>query len=259
MEKYSKQGRAVAGALLPALLALLLLSPAVLASCGGGGVTVQEEQEDGVVLPPGMMEEELKGLDLGDLDSGLGEPASGGEVDEGGESAETDASKPSPSDVLAGARITVVDVTRNDSNKKVIAPNQREVAGDYLEVELTLENIGDELVDLSQYSFRLESPALEAEDYRSYYGEAGTFGRYVDEHVISAVLLDYADLSPVLYKLKVGEKLEGVFLFFDLNPLSTARNEGFKPGAGDTRLLIHKLRGSDSGEEVEISLAGFAV
>ena len=243
--------------MLPALLALLLISPVVLVSCGGGGVDAREEKEEGVILPPGMTEEDLRGLNLGDLGSGQGETAAGEGEDVSGGSAKPDTSRPGPSEVLAGARITVVDVTRNDSNRKVIASNQREVAGDYLEVELALENVGDGLVDLSQYSFRLESPAIDAEDYRSYYGDTGAFGRYVDDHVISAALLDYADLSPVLYKLKVGEKLEGVFLFFDLNPLSTAKNEGFNPGGDDTRLVIHKTRGSDSGEEVKISLAGF--
>lgn len=241
------------------LLALLFLSPLLLTSCGNGGIAAQEEEKKEMVLPPGMTEEDLRGLHLGDLEGELGETASGGGNGTSGGTAKTGTSKPKPSEVLAGARITVVDVTRNDSNKKVIASNQREVAGDYLEVELALENVGEDLVDLSQYSFRLESPAIKAEDYRSYYGDIGAFGRYVDEHVISAVLLDYADLSPVLYKLKVGEKLEGVFLFFDLNPLRAAKNEGFDPGADDTRLVIHKVRGADGGKEVRMSLAGFAV
>lgn len=247
--------------MLPALLALLILAAVVIVSCGDGGAAVQEakgEQEKKVTLPPGMTEEDLKGLSIGDLESDPEESVSGEGENGKGESAGTGTSKPQPSEVLSGVRITVVDMTRNESNKKVIGSSQREVAGDYLEVELALENVGDGLVDLSQYSFRLESPAICAGDYRSYYGDAGAFGRYVDDHVISAVLLDYADLSPVLYKLKAGEKLEGVFLFFDLNPLSTAKNDGFHPDGEDTRLIIHKLRGEDGGQEVKISLAGFA-
>ena len=132
--------------------------------------------------------------------------------------------------------------------------------GDYLEIELAIENVGDELVDLSQYSFRLESPGIEADEYLPYYGDVGYLGKYVSEHAISAVLLDYADLTPVLYKIKRMEVLEGVFLFFDLNPQSTEENGVFSTDIanGDAYLVIRKVRGSDYGEEVRISLTGFA-
>jgi hypothetical protein len=156
---------------------------------------------------------------------------------------------------LAGSRFTVVNALRNDSNKKVISSDQREILGDYLEVELTVENIGDDLVDLSQYSFRLESPGIEADTYNDYYGSVSPFGSYVSEHTIAAVLLDYADLKPVAYKLRIKEKLESVFLFFDLNPLDTQKNESVTKD--NTKLIIRKVLGSDSGEEVEISLAGY--
>ena len=237
-----------------AVLALLLVSSLAFASCGNSNVTPSDTTDEGVRLPPGITEEELKGLNIGDQGSGLSEPGSSE-----GESQKPNTSETKPSETLSGARITVVHVTGNGSNKKVINSSQREVLGDYLEVELALQNTGDELVDLTQYSFRLESPGIIADDYRSYYGDVGVLGKYVSEHVISAVLLDYADLTPVLYKLKKGEALEGVFLFFDLNPLSTAKNEVFNlnSAGNDTYLVIHKLRGSDSGEEVQISLAGF--
>jgi hypothetical protein len=83
----------------------------------------------------------------------------------------------------------------------------------------------------------------------------GTYGKYVSENLISATLLDYTNLQPAAYKLKIGESVDGVFLFFDLNPKNTARNTAVvKEG---TNLVIRKQRGDDSGEEVEISLAGY--
>jgi hypothetical protein len=237
------------------LLSLLLAMGSV--SCGGGSETPADTADEGIRLPPGMTEEDLGGLSIGDLESGAGGSGAG---EEGEGPREPDAPQSEHSAYLSGARFTVVDVTRNDSNRKVLNTGQREVAGDYLEVELAVENAGDELVDLAQYSFRLESPGIEADDYRSYYGDVSVLGKYVSEHMISAALLDYADLTPVLYKLKIGESLEGVFLFFDLNPLSTAKNEGFslKSGNDDAYLVIYKLRGSGSGDEVRISLAGLA-
>ena len=242
---------------LSAVFAFSLLLVMGFVSCGGSAGVPADTPDGGTRLPPGMTEEDLEGLSVGDLEPGTG----GSGTDENEEELrEPDASQSEHSALLAGARFTIVDVTRNDSNKKVIDAGQREVAGDYLEVELAVENTGDELADLSHYSFRLESPAIEAGDYRSYYGEVAYLGRYVSEHVISAVLLDYADLTPVLYKLKIGESLEGTFLFFDLNPLNTARNESFNLDnkSGDTNLVIYKLRGSGSGEEVKIDLGGFA-
>lgn len=243
---------------IPLVLALMLLLTVGFVSCGGGDAQDQPPDvigEEGSRLPPGITEADLEDLDLGDAEPDAENKEEDGETRGGGGVGGGAAAQ------LAGAGFTVVDVTRNDSNKKVISSGQREIAGDYLEVELALENAGDEVIDLSQYSFRLESPAIQADEYRSYYGDSGSFGKYVSEHVISAVLLDYADLTPVLYKLKIGESLEGVFLFFDLNPQRTAKNEAFSPDGegGDTHLVIHKLRGTDAGEEIEMSLAGFAV
>jgi hypothetical protein len=252
------------GAWIPAaVLALLFVLMIGLVSCGGTSPTTAETPDEGMDegtrLPPGITSEDLEGLNLEDPEKDTGGSGSGEEDGTEG-SPESDAPDPRYTASLSGASFTVVDVTRNDSNQKVIASNQREVMGDYLEIELAVENVGDELVDFSQYSFRLESPGIEADEYSSYYGDTGYLGEYVSEHVISAVLLDYADLTPVLYKLKKKEILEGVFLFFDLNPQSTEENGGFSTDIanGDAYLVIHKVRGSDYGEEVRISLAGFA-
>jgi hypothetical protein len=55
--------------------------------------------------------------------------------------------------------------------------------------------------------------------------------------------------------LKIGEAVDGVFLFYDLNPKNTARNEGVtKEG---TNLVVHKVQGEDSGDEIEIDLSGY--
>jgi hypothetical protein len=251
------------------ILSLLLLLSIGLVSCGGNDEDAAETLEGGTKLPPGMTEEELEegksAEDSASEDGGIklsigedeGEDGEGEEEQQ--ESQEPDVSSSGSSADLAGARFTVVDAPRNDSNKKVLRSGEREVTGDYLEVELAIENVGDELVDLTQYSFRLESPGIDANDYNDYYGEVGVFGKYVSKHVISAVLMDYADLMPVVCKLKIGEALEDVFLFFDLNPLSTAKNEGFtKDNANnDTNFIIRKVRGNDAGEEVKLSLAGY--
>ncbi|RJP35375.1 MAG: hypothetical protein C4536_00735 [Actinobacteria bacterium] len=252
-----KKGGRVHGAWILAVVStLLFVLLSGLVSCGGTSETTAEVSEEGVDegarLPPGITGEDLEGLNLEDLGTDTGESgASEGED-------EQDAPDPRYTASLSGASFTIVDVTRNDSNSKVIESSQREVMGDYLEIELAIENVGDGLVDFSQYSFRLESPSIEADDYRPYYGDAGYLGEYVSEHVISAVLLDYADLTPVLYKLKKKEVLEGVFLFYDMNPQSAEVNEGFSAdiAGGAAYLVIRKVRGSDYGEEVKMSLTG---
>lgn len=245
------------GAWIPAVvLALLFVLTIGLVSCGSRGATTAETPDEGIKMPPGLTSEDLEGLNLEDLEVDTGRSGEGGDGAE--VSPESDAPDPRYTASLSGASFTIVDMTRNDSNQKVIESNMREIAGDFLEVELAVENIGDELVDFSQYSFRLESPSIEADDYSPYYGDVGYLGKYVSEHVISAALLDYADLTPVLYKLKKKEILEGVFLFFDLNPQTTEENAGFSADIanGDAYLVIHKVRGRDYGEEVKISLAG---
>jgi hypothetical protein len=253
VDKGSRLHKAWITAAVAALLLALLLG---LVSCGSNGAATEEapaeETDEGTPLPPGITSEDLEGLNLEDTAS----DADGSGSSEGGTEGATQ--DPRYTADLAGARFTIVEVTRNDSNAKVIASSAREVLGDYLEVELRVENVGDELVDFSQYSFRLESPSIQADDYSSYYGDVGYLGKYVSEHVISAVLLDYADLTPVLYKLKKKEVLEGVFLFYDLNPQSAEVNEGFSAdiAGGAAFLVIRKVRGSDYGEEVKMSLTG---
>jgi len=245
-----KGGRARKTGMLIAVIALMLILAISIVSCGGKSKSTAGKSEAGLKLPQGMTDKELKAAkNAKDLKSNEAKS----------ESSATQQSAvsrpPANSADLSGARFTVVSALRNASNKKVLLSGQREVTGDYLEVELAIENIGDELVDLTQYSFRLESPGIEADTYSDYYGNVGALGKYISEHTISAILLDYSNLKPVDYKLKIGEKLESVFVFFDLNPLNTARNEGVTKD--NTKLIIRKVRGSDYGEDVEIGLAGY--
>ena len=244
-----KVGRVRKTGMLIAVITLLLILAVSIVSCGSNKASTTAKSEGGLKLPQGMTEKELKeGKSSKDLQSG--------EVKSDSSTTQQSAAQsPKTSADLSGARFTVVGALRNDSNKNVLVSGQREVLGDYLEVELALENIGDELVDLTQYSFRLKSPGIAADTYSDYYGNDGPYGRYVSGHTISAILLDYSDLKPEGYKLKIGEKLESVFLFFDLNPLNTVRNEGVTKD--NTQLIIRKVTGSGSGEEVEISLVGY--
>jgi hypothetical protein len=236
------------GMLATAITVLLILAVGVV-SCGGTNKSTSGKSNSVPKLPQGMTEKELKeAKSAKDLQSS-------GVMSDSSAAQQSAAQSPSTSADLAGARFTMVSALRNDSNKKVLVSGQREVLGDYMEVELTVENIGDDLVGLSQYSFRLKSPGIEADTYNDYYGSVSPFGTYVSEHTITAVLLDYADLKPVDYKLRIKEKLESVFLFFDLNPLNTTMNEGVTKD--NTRLIIRKVTGSGSGDEVEISLAGY--
>jgi hypothetical protein len=228
-------------------------------SCGSGSETLPADEE-AHKYPPGTSEEMLTettaSADLV-LEGGSGEvtaeEAAAAETAEKEKSAATAA--PGASLDLAGARFTVVDATRQNSNAGAITSGQREVEGDYLEVELQVENVGDDLIDLSEFSFRIWSEGIAAEEYEDYYHANGTFGKYVSENMISAVLLDYATLQPAAYTLKVGETVDGVFAFYDLNPKNTARNQGVtKEG---TNLVIYKERGDDAGEQAEINLAGY--
>ena len=233
-----------------ALLALGLM--VVAASCGGDGGDAAPTSVDEPKYPPGTTEEMLTET-TGDGGSVLEERAEG----TGDEEAEPQQQAAATGAVaeLAGARFTVVEATREDSNANVLTSGQREVPGDYLEIELEVENVGDDLIDLSEYSFRIWSPGIDAGAYEKYYGKDGSFGGYVSDNIISALLLDYATLQPVAYKLKIGESVDGVFLFFDLNPRNTARNDGVT-GEG-TNLIFRKSRGEEAGEEVEINLAGY--
>ena len=245
-----KGGRARKTGMLIAVITLLLILAISIVSCGGKKKSTAGKSEAGLKLPQGMTDKELKAAkNAKDLKSNEAKS----------ESSATQQSAvsrpPANSADLSGARFTVVSALRNASNKKVLLSGQREVTGDYLEVELAIENIGDELVDLTQYSFRLESPGIAADTYSDYYGNVGALGKYISEHTISAILLDYSNLKPVDYKLKIAEKLESVFVFFDLNPLNTATNEGVTKD--NSKLIIRKVTGNDYGEDVEIGLAGY--
>ena len=167
------------------------------------------------------------------------------------------ASTPGRAADLYGGHFVIVNATRPDTNKSAISSSQREVKGDYLEVEFTVQNNAtDHLVDLSEYSFRLQSPGIAAGTYADYYGTVGTYGAYVNENEISAALLSYSDLSPVAYKVKVGELVDKVFCFFDLNPENVGRNPGVTKD--NTSVIIHKVSGTDYGNEVSIPLAGYS-
>jgi hypothetical protein len=244
-----KGGRVRKTGMLAAVITLLLILAVSIVSCGGNKTSTTGKSQGGPKLPQGMTEKELKEA------KSAKDQQSSGVMSDSSAAQQSAAQSPTTSADLAGARFTVVGALRNDSNKKVLVSGQREVLGDYMEVELTVENIDDDLVGLSQYSFRLKSPGIEADTYNDYYGSVSPFGTYVSDHTIAAVLLDYADLKPVDYKLRIKEKLESVFLFFDLNPLNTAKNEGVTKD--NTQLIIRKVTGSGSGDEVEISLAGY--
>jgi hypothetical protein len=244
MEKRRTRYRIIIAAVVVSLLVLTMLA----ASCGGESQSTREASDESK-YPPGTSDEMLTET-----------TGSGGLVLESGEEKpeeeeESNAPAEASTAELAGARFTVIEATRQESNADVLTSGQREVPGDYLEIELLIENVGDDVIDLSEYSFRIWSEGIDADQYEDYYGMVGTLGAYVSENMISATLMDYTTLQPVAYKLKMGESVDGVFLFYDLNPKNTARNEGItKEG---TNLVFYKARGEDSGEEVEINLAAY--
>jgi len=235
-----------------ATLMFIAMFAMLAASCGGDPQPAQPAGDTGK-YPPGTSEEMLtQTTGSGDLALESDEEQTE-EKEEGKEESTT--ALPGTSAELSGARFTVIEATRQDSNADVLTSGQREVTGDYYEIELLVENVGDDLVDLSDYSFRIWSEGIAADQYEEYYGMNGALGKYVSENMISGVLLDYTTLQPAAYMLKIGEAVDGVFLFYDLNPKNTARNEGVtKEG---TNLVVHKVQGEDSGDEIEIDLSGY--
>ena len=228
---------------------VLILTAVSLASCGGAGAE-KKSKSSTVKTPPGVTESQI------DQSSATSSSSTGASnQSESTTPTQTQQKTPSASADLVGGRFTVVNATRPDTNKSVISSSAREVKGDYLEVEFTILNVGTDNIDLSQYSFRLESPGIAADTYSDYYGDTGTYGKYVNEHEISATLLDYANLQTVAYKVKVGELIDKVFCFFDLNPNNVARNAGVTKD--NTSLVIRKVSGSDYGDEVKIPLTGY--
>jgi len=256
--------------LLPVLLSLAL----TVVACGAGNAQ-DAGKESSAKLPPGMTEEEAGAGNSSSLataagaTSGDGAPyytTSGNTTGDGSsngdsvpeENAVSAATTSNAKSVtLSGsgfsADFTVAAAKRQDNNSLVSSSGQREVGGDFLEVELVIKNSGDSLLDLSRFSFRLWNPYIAASAYDDYYGNVTTYGGYVSTNIISASLLDYATLQQVAETLRIGEEVSDVFLFFDLNPLSVSKNEGFtKEGCN---LVIYD---TETGEKVEINLAGFA-
>jgi hypothetical protein len=231
------------GVWLCVLLALVLMT-VWLASCGGSGTKAKSKSAT-TKLPPG-----VTGSAVGQSSANQAQSAT-----QSATTSQQTTKTPSASADLAGGRFTIVNATRPDTNKSVISSSGREVKGDYLEVEFTIQNVGTDLIDLSQYSFRLESPGIAASTYYDYYGDTGTYGKYVSAHKISATLIDYSALQAVAYKVKAGELVDKVFCFFDLNPENVARNAGVTKD--NTILIVRKVSGSDYGDEVEIPLTGY--
>jgi hypothetical protein len=260
-KKWHKRRTAVVGF----CIAIALTTTAVsLASCGRTGTAGKSSGSTTTKLPPGAGESQTSQSSTATSSStsstaiaSTQSTASGTETGTSTTTQTTQTQKtPSASADLYGARFTVVNATRPDTNKSVISSSGREVKGDYLEVELTVQNVAtDHLADLSEYSFRLESPGITASTYYDYYGDTGTYGKYVDENEISATLLDYSSLSPVSYLVKVGESVDKVFVFFDLNPENVARNPGVTKD--NTSLIIRKVSGTDYGTQVSIPLTGY--
>lgn len=234
------------------VLALALMT-VWLASCGGSGTRTESKSSTTTKLPPGATESEVESSATASSATSSGDQ--GQSATQSATASQQTTTSPSASADLAGARFTLVSATRPETNKSVISSGAREVKGDYLEAELTIQDVGDDIIDLSQYSLRLESPGIAADNYYGYYGDTGTYGKYVLAHKISATLLDYSNLQAVTYKLKAGEIVDKVFCFFDLNPASVARNAGVTKD--NTTLIIRKVSGTDYGDEVEIPLTGY--
>ncbi|MBC7252776.1 MAG: hypothetical protein H5T72_02235 [Actinobacteria bacterium] len=233
-------------------LAVLLAA----SSCGSG--ETKQSSSATTKLPPGMAGsentayEEIPSSDLKTSGEEGGAPAAGSETSSGaaGESG-TEASARKTA-TLSGVEFTVVAARREENNKLVASSGTREVNGDFLEVELKIKNAGGSLVSLSRFSFRLWNPHIDAATYDDYYGSVTTYGGYVSTNIISAALLDYATLQKVTTTLRIGEETADVFLFFDLNPLSVSRNQGFtKEGSN---LVIYD---TETGAKTEVNLAGF--
>jgi hypothetical protein len=236
------------------LVVALAMAGWYLAGCGGS--TKKSSTSSKNKLPPGVTESETTTPSTAVSTAASSTQAQSTAATAAQSTTATAASTPKATADLVGARFTVVTATRPDTNKSVISSSSREVKGDYFNIALTAQNIAtDHLVDLSEYSFRLKSAGIDADSYSDYYGETGTYGAYVTTNMISATLQDMTNLQAVTTKLKIGETLEDVFLFFDLNPQNTARNAAVTKDS--TVLQIRKISGTDYGEYVEIPLTGY--
>jgi len=238
--------------LIVSVVVVLGLTAFGIASCGSSSTARKTTtSNNSVKLPPGVSPSDAKS-------SSASSPSSAAAtLSQSTTPTQPQASTPSASADLVGGRFTVVTATRPTTNKSVISSSAREVPGDYLEIELTVFNTGsNSLLDLSQYSFRLTSPGIAADTYTDYYGNTGTYGAYVGTNEISGTLLNYSDLTPAVYKIKVGETVSKVFLFYDLNPLTNAPNAGVTKA--NTQLIIYKSAGTDYGTQVSIPLSGYS-
>jgi hypothetical protein len=228
-------------------------------SCGSGSAA---ETTSTTKLPPGATGETLTDTETGAEVTAAQATSQEVEEEEEEEEKTTDSTTSSSGSTsadlvktvyLSGANIAVVSAVRDDSNAAALTSSTRELSGDFLQIELTVANVGDELVDLSDFSFRLWNPAIDADLYEDFYGSDGTYGSYVSENIISAALLDYETLQQVSYKVRIGETAEDLMLFFDLNPQNSARNEGVTMAG--TNLIIYD---TETGDQVEINLDGYA-
>ncbi len=239
-----------------AIFPLMIITVLFAASCGTNSKTDQA-QASGTKLPPGASDQAQ--ADTSNNGGSQSQGAGQGQSTQNGSTGSTNSpqtatttSTTQKTASLAGVNFTVTSAIRDNNNKVVTTGNQRQISGDYLRVELSIENASSALVDLTNYSFRLWNPAIDASLYYDYYGTTGTYGLYVSSNMISATLLDYSTLQAVTYKLKMGEKVEQLFLFFDLHPQSAAQNPGFTK---DSSNLVFYDTTTDT--KVEINLAGF--
>lgn len=242
---------------LAASLALLAVMAALTAASCGNGSSSRPETETSSKLPPAMAGSE-SGSAPATTTTATGEGASGSgnglysDTSSSPQSSSSTTGSASKTVTLSGVEFTVVAAKRQSNNKLVASSGQRQVEGDFLEVELSIRNASGSLVDLSRFSYRLWNPCIEASKYDDYYGNTTTFGGYVSANIISAALLDYSTLQKVAYTLRIGEEVDDVFLFFDLNPLSVSKNEGFtKEGSN---LIVYD---AETGSKAEVNLAGF--
>jgi len=233
-----------------AIFLLMIITVLFAASCGTNSKTDQA-QASGTKLPPGAGDQaQTDTSNNGGSQSQSTQNGSTGSTNSPQAATTTSTTQKTAS--LAGVNFTVTSAIRDNNNKVVTTGNQRQISGDYLRVELSIENASSALVDLTNYSFRLWNPAIDASLYYDYYGTTGTYGLYVSSNMISATLLDYSTLQAVTYKLKMGEKVEQLFLFFDLHPQSAAQNPGFTKDGSN---LVFYDTTTDT--KVEINLAGF--
>ncbi len=235
---------------------LLALGTLAVASCGGSASPSTSSTEK---LPPGATTESV----TQETTTGITNSTTGTTTDSTSSTTTQNSSTTTgtttststnlvPADV-AGGHFEVVKVTRRENNKQVVSGNTRQVSGDYLEIELQVTNTSDALLDLSEFSFRLESPGIDAYSYEDYYGTTGTYGAAVSANIISASLLDYSSLQQATYTMKSGELVDSIFLFFDLNPISTAKNAAVT--LENSNLIIKKTSGTDYGDKAYINLA----